>query len=468
MATVPLLMPDETLRFDTEIQDVSGAGDISAPSSSVAVVLELREAENSNSDRLANESESFDTLLSRVPHLKRHLLFRLAFALIHGTGLRCRGMYPINLLLVLTIIAGATSAAIFMTQNCRALLREFEGHSLRAVVGVVLRYSCNYLIIILFCGEFVTFSVFLHKGIISKPYEACFPNSTRHQVTNSVLSTSPISRRNLSLRSSWKYEPTVLSLASVVSIALNVLLLYKFRLPAYTQGPALSISQIGLTVLWSIFNAWCYASSSLATPLFYAVVDDVVQVCQDVGHHTACSLSTSVSKRSSSDDATDVLISAPDQSTRLAVAKRLLDLKKYTDAVLKPWRLWFAFHMAILFLMGLFLALSGVFLLVKRGPSVRYPFEGTYDAFTTSSMILGYLFPLHAAARVTNVWDNLVHQLRTDYRLLSRCPVTYHSMALYVGELGGGFVILGRRVQFLAGLKLLTIIMTLAGLTRLF
>lgn len=423
-------------------------------------------------DGSANSTSArFERVLRDLPPPRPHVCLQLLFALTNGVGLRWRGVYVVNVLMSLVMLTGAMCTFVYLSYGWNTLYHAVltkYGQEVR--IGVILRWVVSYQFTLQKLGPIIHLAYYINRGDLDRAFlrrgfpaptvrtELCAPNA----IASRVITPHPGFFRT--------YGSTFLVGLALLASALKLVTMTLFQsIPTDDFDVDMKVDgYVLVSVFGRAFSVWSIAVMGASITMVYAVCDDVTLVNQYVMQDLIQRISKQLPE--ASEDPTirqDSVCRAASHAEEfyLEIIETLAELRDYTDWVLRPWKKWFVFQIVLSLLTILCFLLSSVFILL-RVMKGEYPFSLFNDAAVILLMAAGYVFLLHAAARVTNTWDKELQRLLGDKRLFAMQPCQYHSLVLFLDRARGGFLVCGYRVEHKLGLKVITILLALAGLSR--
>lgn len=398
-------------------------------------------------------SARFERLLRNLPPPKENKFLRLAFSLVYGTGLRWKGVYPINLLLLLVVVAGAVSEVTRASWKWSVeYLPVVKKEGGKPTVGLIVRLISLHMKVVLLAGAYVFASLRIHKtGNAGRTLSQILPvPEARMQFCGAQRRTKSWLRGNVAVF-------FIMIFGAVVSVV--NLILFIQRVEFTTTSYQITAKQ-ALTSISGVFWTWTVVGLCLHLAVFYDVTDDVIQVGQEVPRR----VKSMFGERE--DNAQELLALQGDRKRAYHETVELVhELNEYMDLVLAPWKKWLVFQMMTSLLIALTFFLSSVFLLFDSLRS-RYPLNASTEVIICLSIAFSYIVPLHGAAKVTSMWDHVISDLLIGKTLLRQSPVDFLCLASWLPRLRGGFVVCGFRVRHQIGFHVIPILLSLATLSR--
>lgn len=405
--------------------------------------------------------------------------------LLFGTSLHLRRVYPANVLIVVLMLtccacAGATIVCGWYFYH----LQKLKDFGAKAVVGVSLRLSCEYIVLLLVSASLIQSTILVYRAAAGAGKSSLIrAHPARFMLPRGLFNAPMLAEVNSSVKISSCFD--VASLVTGMSILSGLIFfalllwktLHQHDEMYFAQNPC--SRKYGLRSLSYIFGVFSTPFLGVWLSVFYAAADDLVAMCDDLRKHLtevcACSAyaqnegvqsAVSQSHREVRTEENGAAIPGEYQY----ILSTFEDLKTYMDRSVSLTRLWLSFHLILTFVGFLLFALSSLtflFLSTSTNGKFQYPIEDYSDLYWAALVLCCYIFPLHAAARVNRSWDALVRGVLMNPALIRRFPREYLSISSYLTGMQGGFRVLGHRVvEHAAGLKAITILFTLAGLAR--
>lgn len=419
-------------------------------------------------------SDQFQRLLRGLSPPKNHSYLRIVFALAFGTGIRFKGVYLLNILLILLMLTGAVTEVVReMRSWYHKELPLLAVYGAKATAAIGMRFATEYMVILMFIGGFLQPSLFIHRAaneyhFLRQGFLTPLVRLKSSKQQTSVVDSSP-RRRNLVGR--------CLASVGLMFAAVDIFCLYRFVMypihPSVQPGTQ-STSYRANTVFAYIFWVWSMTATGTCVAAFYAVTDDLVMVCREVSP-VVCSLLeqgeddehsySSTDGQSVSRTGAHIPVLEKARPSHMQAVNLLNELKDYSDMVMSSWKNWFAYHMVMTIVLVLCFTLSNLIFLLT-GLNHAFAKRTYYIALIAFGIPYCYLAPMHSAARVTHAWDTMVHDILTNRKFLCRFPKDYKSLASYLEELRGGFAICGYRFHHTTGLQVITLLIAFASLIR--